>query len=67
MHEQLLDKNGNYMALDITIEDKMVYMPFEMEILKERQDCFFQLSYKVINVLQTHLKIFKIISNLFIC
>lgn len=41
MHEQLLDKNGNYMALDITIEDKMVYMPFEMEILKERQDCFF--------------------------
>lgn len=63
MHEQLLDKNGNYMALDITIEDKMVYMPFEMEILKERQDCFFQLSYKVINVLQTDLKIFKIISN----
>lgn len=59
MHEQLLDKNGNYMAL----EDKMVYMPFEMKILKERQDCFFQLSYKVINVLQTHLKIFKIISN----
>lgn len=63
MHEQLLDKNGNYMALDITIEDKMVYMPFEMEILKERQDCFFQLRYKVINVLQTHLKIFKIISS----
>lgn len=63
MHEQLLDKNGNYMALDITIEDKMVYMPFEMKILKERQDCFFQLSYKVINVLQTHLKIFKIISS----
>lgn len=49
MHEQLLDKNGNYMALDITIEDKLVYMPFEMKFLKERQDCFFSIklqSYK---------------------